>query len=87
MRRDVLASCLLFAGTLALYAPVLEHEFVNYDDRVYILENPNLGTGFDGIVRAFAAPYENNWIPLTWISLQLEMSASREGVGRGPWPP
>ncbi len=72
MRRQALVSLLLVAVTGAVYLPVRNHDFVNYDDRVYILENPNLSAGLSGVVRAFTTPYETNWIPLTWISLQLD---------------
>jgi Tfp pilus assembly protein PilF len=56
----------------AVFAQVRHHDFVNYDDRIYVVENPMLkrGLGPDTLARAFR-PYENNWIPLTWISLQV----------------
>jgi hypothetical protein len=42
--------CLLMCGflvvtTLAVYWPVLNHEFVNYDDDKYVTENPNVKRG------------------------------------------
>ncbi len=65
-------AALLVVLVVAVFAPVRHHEFVNYDDRVYVLENPSLrmDLGAASLRRAFE-PYENNWIPLTWISLQL----------------
>jgi tetratricopeptide (TPR) repeat protein len=58
----------------AVFHPVREHDFVEYDDDVYITGNPNLRSGLtpENLVRAFAEPYEANWIPLTWISFQLD---------------
>ena len=57
----------------AVFHPVRDHDFVQYDDTVYITDNPNLRAGltFENMVRTFTEPYESNWIPLTWISLQL----------------
>ena len=64
---------LLAAATLAVFYQVRSHEFVGYDDYVYIVQNEILreGPGARGLLRAFR-PYEVNWIPLTWISLQVD---------------
>lgn len=64
----------LFGAVCALYAPVAGHSFVDYDDYIYIVNNPNLPGGFTWakVVAAFTLPYESNWIPLTWLSLQLD---------------
>jgi len=63
----------LVALVAAVYAQVRHHDFVNYDDRVYVVRNPMLQQrlGAASLARAFR-PYETNWIPLTWISLQLD---------------
>jgi tetratricopeptide (TPR) repeat protein len=59
--------------TLAVFLPVLEHDFLQYDDAVYVLENPHLRGGLAPSALAWAfRPYEANWIPATWISLQLD---------------
>jgi tetratricopeptide (TPR) repeat protein len=73
-RPAVAISGVLIALAFAVYHPVAEHEFIHYDDSIYILENPNLegGLGADAVIDAFAHPYETNWIPLTWISLQID---------------
>src|SRR5262245_59756325 len=61
------------ALTFALYAPVRHHAFVEYDDDLYVFENPNLRLPLDAAaVRRAFAPYETNWIPLTWLSLHLD---------------
>ena len=58
---------------VAVFHPVHDHAFLNYDDPLYVTDNPMLrgDLAWSGIARAFR-PYENNWIPLTWISLQLD---------------
>jgi Flp pilus assembly protein TadD len=64
----------LWGTTFAIYVQVRHHDFVSYDDPIYILENPSLqvGLSLDTVTRAFTEAYETNWIPLTWISLQID---------------
>ncbi|MFH0991163.1 MAG: tetratricopeptide repeat protein [bacterium] len=61
---------LLVLVTLLVYWQVREHDFVNYDDPVYILDNINIQTGFtlESISWAFSTGYASNWHPLTWLS-------------------
>ena len=73
MRTRLAIALLLVALVVAVFAQVRDHAFVNYDDLIYVVENPMLqrGLGAGSVARAFR-PYETNWIPLTWISLQLD---------------
>ena len=43
------------------------HEFVNYDDNMYVYENPEVTRGLtlEGIVWAFTHVRAANWHPLT----------------------
>lgn len=70
------AICFVLAVvTLALYCPVLWHEFLNYDDPDYILNNPHVkgGLTWADIVWAFQPnAYAANWHPLTWISHMMD---------------
>jgi protein O-mannosyl-transferase len=63
----------LAAATLAVYGGVVRHDFVDLDDRPVIVENPLVRAGLtpESALRAFREPAEANWVPLTWISLQL----------------
>jgi len=65
---------LLLIVTFAAYWPVIDAEFTNYDDNVYVVENPrvNGGLSLSGIVWAFTAVHEATWQPLTWISYMLD---------------
>lgn len=65
---------LLSAVTLALYAPTIRHEFINFDDDEYITANPHLqhGLTWGAIKWAFSTFYASNWHPLTWISHLLD---------------
>ncbi len=77
MRRTELA--LIAAGlaclTIGLYWPATNHDFINFDDPVYIANNPHVNTGmsWDNVTWAFGNSYASNWIPLTWISLMLDV--------------
>jgi len=61
--------------TLATFWPVLGHDFVNYDDDKYILENPTVRAGLSAanVKWAFAGSYAANWHPLTWLSHMLDV--------------
>jgi tetratricopeptide (TPR) repeat protein len=74
MRARLLASALLAALAFGVFFQVREHDFVDYDDLVYIVENPNLESGLslDAVLRAFSRPYHANWIPLTALSFQID---------------
>jgi protein O-mannosyl-transferase len=65
---------LLGVITLVVYFPVRNHEFVRYDDDVYITENPNVFTGLNpqNVEWAFTTGHASNWHPLTWLSLMLD---------------
>jgi len=66
----------LTLATLAVYAPVLQFGFVNFDDPGYVSANPHLRGGLDrdGVVWAFTTGRTANWIPLTWLSYLLDVS-------------
>lgn len=68
--------CLFLAGiTLALFWPVTNHDFVSYDDGIYITDNPHVSTGLSwpNVAWAFQTGYAGNWHPLTWISHMLDV--------------
>lgn len=64
----------LAAAVTAVYLQVGGHEFVDFDDVIEIVENPNLPPGptLTGVLRSFTRFYDFNWTPLTWISLQVD---------------
>jgi Tfp pilus assembly protein PilF len=51
-----------------------DHEFVNYDDNVYITDNAQVQKGLTGkgIIWAFTTSHTGNWHPLTWISHMVD---------------
>ncbi len=55
--------------TVIIYLPVLQNDFVNWDDPAYIYENPNIRSiNLQSVRWMFTAFYEGNWHPLTWFS-------------------
>lgn len=72
--RSALVALGLLALCVAVFAGTLSHDFLRYDDALYVTENPNLLAPLDlaAVARAFREPYEANWIPLTWLSLHLD---------------
>jgi len=72
--RTWVLSALLVVATLALYYPVHHHPFVNYDDSVYVTENPRVQSGldWDTVKWAFTTYDAGNWHPLTWLSHTLD---------------
>ena len=69
-----LICAILAAFTLGLYLQVAAHEFVSYDDDVYVTNNPQIQTGLSGenIVWAFTSTSAANWHPITWLSHMLD---------------
>jgi protein O-mannosyl-transferase len=70
----VLVYLSLAAITWLVFARTLRHDFVNFDDHVYVYENPLVTRGLTigGIVGAFTHPHARNWHPLTTISHMLD---------------
>ena len=70
------AVCLFLAlAVWAVFGQTLHHDFVNYDDRFYIYENPAItrGLSLNGVVWAFTHVGDHEWFPLTWISRMLDL--------------
>ena len=75
--RERLLVCLLIcAVTLAAFAPVIHHQFVHFDDHIYVLDNPQVRRGLsaESISWAFTATTATNWHPVTWLSHTLDVT-------------
>jgi tetratricopeptide (TPR) repeat protein len=66
---------MLVLGTVAVYAPVRNYDFVSYDDGDYITKNPYVlgGLTWQDFVWAFTKFHSDNWHPLTWLSHMLDV--------------
>ena len=73
-RGALLIGVLLTAVTLAAYSPVLQNDFVSYDDPDYVTENPHVlrGLSWSNVGWAFRTAHAGNWHPLTWLSHSLD---------------
>ena len=70
----VLVYLLLAAITWLVFGQTVRHDFVNFDDHVYVYDNPLVTKGLtiNGIVGAFTRAHARNWHPLTTISHMLD---------------
>lgn len=69
---------LLAVVTLAVFFPVIRHDFVHFDDPDYITQNSHVQAGltWDGVGWAL-----RTWHPVTWISLMLDVTLFGDGPG------
>jgi len=65
----------LAAAVVIVYLPSLDGRFLNWDDNVYVTENPHLrGKAADVAEWALTShEYAVNWHPLTWLSHALDV--------------
>jgi len=71
-------------ATVALYYPVASHPFLNYDDDIYVVTNPQAQAGltWETVKWSFTALYASNWHPLTWLSHALDCQLFNLDAGR-----
>ena len=74
----------LIAITWAVFGQTFHHQFVNYDDPLYVYENSHVraGLSWQGVGWAFTHVHSQNWHPLTTISHMLDCQLF--GVNPGP---
>ena len=66
----------LFLVTLLAFRQVVRCDFINFDDPAYVQNNPLVAGGLtpSNVGRAFTTIHAGYWIPLTWVSYQLDYS-------------
>jgi len=64
----------LIVITWAVFGQTVGHEFVNFDDPIYVSENDHVraGLSWQGVAWAFTHIHSHNWHPLTTISHMLD---------------
>lgn len=74
---------LLAVAVCAVYAPVLNHTFLLYDDRPIISENENIrqGLSVDSVKWAFTTGEFSNWYPITRLSHMLTFTLFGHDAG------
>jgi Tfp pilus assembly protein PilF len=72
--KTIVIMLFLVISTLFVYWQVQYHDFINYDDPSYVLDNQMVrkGLSLDGISWAFKTTTASNWHPLTWFSHMLD---------------
>ncbi|MFC1489058.1 tetratricopeptide repeat protein [Thermodesulfobacteriota bacterium] len=84
--RDIPICLFLIVATFAAYYQVTNHEFVNFDDTIYVTENRHVKAGLtlEGIIWSFKLSDKDNtyWHPLTWLShlLDCELFGMKSGM-------
>src|SRR5437762_7110410 len=73
-RPDFLILLGLAVVTFGIYAQLIGHRFITFDDPTYIQDNPmvNRGVTLEGLASAFSTFYAGNWHPLTWIAHMID---------------
>jgi tetratricopeptide (TPR) repeat protein len=72
---QTLAICAALAAiTFAVFWQTIDFQFLNYDDTIYVTENPVVQQGLTGKGLAWAFTYGKigHWHPLTWLSHMLD---------------
>jgi protein O-mannosyl-transferase len=74
-KNKILACVIFLVMAVGLfYLPVLGNDFVNYDDRQTIVENPFIKSlDFASLKWMFTTNFQGYWVPLTWLSLALNV--------------
>ncbi len=74
MRRETFICLVLITVTLAVFWQVSNHEFVNFDDPYYVVNNPHVQAGItsESVVWAFTSYFASLWMPLSWLSFMLD---------------
>lgn len=72
---------------LTVYWPVRHHEFLSFDDQVYVTDNARVRQGltWDNVQWACGSLDAGFWHPLTWLSLMLDASLYRLHAGAFHW--
>ncbi|MGD0215956.1 MAG: tetratricopeptide repeat protein [Desulfobaccales bacterium] len=73
-RWKIIACLFLVVATLATYSDLRTHQFINYDDSLYVTENPMVqgGLTLSGLIGAFNTTCAALWHPLTMLSLMVD---------------
>lgn len=67
-------SALLVLATVAVYWQVVGFDFTNFDDDVYVKNNPFIVDGLtpSGVQWSLTTTYQFTWVPLVWMSYMAD---------------
>ena len=84
--RRFIVCLLLLLSILAIYGKVRHYEFNNFDDDIYVTNNPIVRSGLNAASLCWSFNYTlkdgNYWQPLTWLSHMLDVSLYGMDSGR-----
>ena len=75
-RREGIVALSIGVAVLAIFGRAIGHGFLDYDDGLYVWENPMVKAGvtLKGVVWAFTTTYASQyWHPVTWLSHMLDV--------------
>ena len=83
MFRPRILALVLALVTVLLYLPATRHGFINYDDDLYVTQNPVVQDGltWNGVGWAFGRVHISNWHPLTLLSHMADCELFRLNAG------
>ncbi len=86
-REGISGVIFILALVIAVYWPVQDFSFLDYDDPVYVTENVMVQKGIsrEGIAWAFKTTEAGFWHPLTWISLMADYELYRMNPAGYHW--
>jgi tetratricopeptide (TPR) repeat protein len=69
---------LLAVAIFGAFGPAMRASFVDFDDGLYVFRNQNVLNGLSGqgIKWAFTSREAGYWVPMVWLSLQLDATLS-----------
>jgi protein O-mannosyl-transferase len=72
--KDILTGALLILSVVLVYMQIGHHGFINFDDHLYVSNNPMVKSGisWEGVKWAFGFTGRSYWHPLTWLSHMLD---------------
>ncbi len=72
--KDGITCAFIIITTVLVYWQIGSHEFINFDDQLYVSDNPMVkaGISWEGIKWAFSFTGRSYWHPVTWLSHMLD---------------
>jgi len=72
--KTAFGAALLAISVLAVFAPLGQHDFIDFDDNVYVTDNRRVQSGLnaENLLWALTTLDQGFWHPLTWFSLMLD---------------
>jgi protein O-mannosyl-transferase len=73
-RAKTLICIFLLVSTISVYSQVQDHDFINYDDDIYVTENSIVQAGLtkNTIMQVLTKSHFGMWIPLTSLSYIID---------------